>query len=96
MVQGKRLLSFFNGCGDGGIRRNGRSKQGKDALACVPRVLHGCKTIQAHTDARPTKSECDSADVKPYKHTDTRLTKSECDSSNAEPYKHTQIIAIQL
>ena len=32
VVQGKRLLSFFNGCGDEGIRRNGRGKQGKDVV----------------------------------------------------------------
>ena len=28
----------------------------------MPKVLHGCKTIQAHTDPRPTKSDGDSAE----------------------------------
>ena len=31
------LLSFCNCCENGSIRCNGRSKQGKDALACVPK-----------------------------------------------------------
>ena len=33
------LLSFCNCCGNGSIRCNGRSKQGKDALACVPKCF---------------------------------------------------------
>ena len=35
----KGLLSFCNCCGNGSIRCNGRSKQGKDALACVPKCF---------------------------------------------------------
>ena len=68
---------------------NGRGKQGKDALACVPKVSQGCETNKAHTDPHPTKSEWDSANAKPYKHTDDCSTKSEWDSANAKPYKHT-------
>ena len=41
---------------------------------------------QAHS---PTKRECDSSNVKPYKHTDDCSTKSDWDSANAKPYKHT-------
>ena len=41
---------------------NGRGKQGKDALACVPKVSQGCGTNKAHTDPHPTKSERDSAE----------------------------------
>ena len=33
------LLSFCNCCGNGSIRCNGRGKQGKDALACVPKCF---------------------------------------------------------
>ena len=36
-VCGEGLLSFCNGCGNREVRCNGRSKQGKDALACVPK-----------------------------------------------------------
>jgi len=50
----------------------------------VPKVLHGCKTIQAHTDPRPAKSEWDSANAKPYKHTDDCITKSDGDSADAK------------
>ena len=71
------LLSFCNCCENGSIRCNGRSKQGKDALACVPKVSQGCETNKAHTDAHPTKSEWDSANAKPYKHTDDCSTKSD-------------------
>ena len=59
---------------------NGRGKQGKDALACVPKVSQGCETNKAHTDPHPTKSKGDSANAKPYKHTDDCSTKSEWDS----------------
>ena len=37
VVLSKGMLSFYNGCGDGEVRCNGRGKQGKDALACVPK-----------------------------------------------------------
>ena len=60
---------------------NGRGKQGKDALACVPKVSQGCETNKAHTDPHPTKSNGDSANAKPYKHTDDCSTKSEWDSA---------------
>ena len=30
-------MSFYNGCEDGKVGCNGRGKQGKDALACVPK-----------------------------------------------------------
>ncbi len=55
------LLSFCNCCGNGSIRCNGRSKQGKDALACVPKGFARMQSNQAHTDTHPTKSERDSA-----------------------------------
>jgi len=60
---------------------NGRGKQGKDALACVPKVSQGCETNKAHTDPHPTKSEWDSANAQPYKHTDDCSMKSEWDSA---------------
>ena len=60
---------------------NGRGKQGKDALACVPKVSQGCETNKAHTDPHPTKSEWDSANAQQYKHTDDCSTKSEWDSA---------------
>mgnify|MGYP007003947592 CR=1 FL=1 len=36
VVRGEGVLFFCNGCGNGVGRCNGRGKQGKDALACVP------------------------------------------------------------
>ena len=56
------LLSFYNGCGNGEVLCDGKGKQGKDALACVPKVSQGCGTNKAHTDPHPTKSERDSAE----------------------------------
>ncbi len=47
VVRGKGVLSFYNGCGDGEGRCNGRGKQGKDALSVCAQGL--CK------DAKPTK-----------------------------------------
>ena len=48
VVRGEGMLPFCNGCGNGVGRCNGRGKQGKDALACVPIVSHGCET-KKHT-----------------------------------------------
>ena len=48
VVRGEGVLFFCNGCGNGVGRCNGRGKQGKDALACVPIVSHGCET-KKHT-----------------------------------------------
>ena len=42
--------------------------------------MHGCKTIQAHTDPHPTKSEWDSANAK-QAHTDVGVTKGERDDA---------------
>ena len=39
VVRSKGILSFYNDCGNGKVRCNGRSEQGKDALACAPKVL---------------------------------------------------------
>ena len=47
LVRDKGLLSFCNGCRNGEVRCNGRSKQGKDALSVCAQGL--CK------DAKPTK-----------------------------------------
>ena len=63
---------------------NGRSEQGKDALACVPKGFARTQSPWAHTDPRPTKSEWDSANAKPYKHTDDCITKSDGDSADAK------------
>ena len=62
------------------MQREGQARQGCLKRVC-PRALQGRKANQAHTDPRPTKSESDSANVKPYKHTDDCSTKSEGDSA---------------
>ena len=65
-MRSKGILSFYNDCGDGKVRCNGRSEQGKDALACAPKVSHGCETKKAHTDPHPMKSEWDSAGLEGF------------------------------
>ena len=44
-------------------------------MRVCPRALQGCKANQAYTDPRPTKSEYDSSNAKPYKHTHTLVFK---------------------
>ena len=48
----------------------GRSEQGKDALACVPKALQWTQSQPSTCeDPHPTKYYADSANAKPYKHT---------------------------
>ena len=70
------LLSFCNCCGNGSIRCNGRSKQGKDALACVPKGFkHGCLQVVAKSRCRTHRPQTTTIamDAKPTKHTQTLI-----------------------
>ena len=70
------LLSFCNCCENGSIRCNGRSKQGKDALACVPKGFkHGCLQVVAKSRCRTHRPQTTTIamDAKPTKHTQTLI-----------------------
>ena len=60
-------------------QREGQARQGCLKRVCQ-RALQGRKADQAHTDPRPTKSECDSADAKQTE----RLLKAKCGGAERE------------
>ena len=63
MVRGEGIIVLLQWLWElrGSMQREGQARQGCLKRVC-PRALQGRKANQAHTDARPTKSEGDSAE----------------------------------
>ena len=65
MVRGEGIIVLLQWLWElrGSMQREGQARQGCLKRVC-PRALQGRKANQAHTDARPTKSEWDRSSVK--------------------------------